>query len=830
VSDLRLGLKLLWRAARAGELSLLAVAIVLAVASMATVSLFTERMRLGLENESGQLLGGDLVITSTRPVSADLRAGAETLGLRAITTLGFRSMVTAQDQSVLAEVVAVDEGYPLRGTTRIAPGRGATDRPAGRIPPDGSIFADERLLVQLGARVGDIITLGERRLRIDAMLTQDPSLSLSAIGLGPRIVMAAADLASTRLIQPGSRVQYRLLVAGERSAVDRFRELTAAALQQGQRVEGVRDARPEIRSALERAERFMRLAALTAVALAAVAVLLAARRFHERQLDACALLRCLGSSQMRVFRLQCIQLAGVGVLASALGCLLGYATQALLGHWLANVIGIGLPPPGVIPTVQAASLGMVLVLAFGLPPLLALRYVSALRVLRRDIGRPGASSILAYGFGIATIAALVFWHADDPRLGGYFLIGSLGVVGAAALVTTIGLRILSALRSGVGVSWRYGVANLRRRAAATSWQVMALALGMTALLTLTLVRADLVRTWQRSLPQDAPNRFLVNIRPDQAADLAQFLRSEELVAPPMYPMVRGRLIAVNGRPIVSESYADDRARRLVEREFNLSWAPSLPRDNVVVRGSWWNGIQWDPGQLSVEEGIARTLGLRLGDVLTYDVAGSTFEARISNLRRVTWDNFRVNFFVIAAPGLLEEFPATYIASFHLPADKLDVLGALIRQFPTVVVIDVAAVLNQVQSMIVQVSRAIQFVFLFTLVAGLLVLYAGIAATHDERVREVAIMRTLGASRNQVGRAQSAEFAIVGALAGVLAAAAASALGYFIGVRLLDLPYRPDPLVWLIGVGAGITAVTIVGMLFTRRILATPPLTSLRQVD
>jgi len=827
--DLAIGLRMLLRALRAGELTLLVLALALAVASLATVTLFTDRMRLAMEREANRLLGADLVFTSSRPIESSFAEEARARGLSAITTLGFRSMVVRGERSQLAEVVAVDPGYPLRGSTRIARDRSGPDESPRDIPKPGTLWGDERLFAQLAVQVGDQIGLGERTFELGALLTQDPSLTLSVLGLGPRLVMARADVESTGLVSTGSRVVHRLLVAGGREGIDGYRLWASTRLPAGVRLEGVRDARPEVRSALERAERFMGLAALVAVALAAVAIMLAVRRFNDRQLDVCAMLRSLGVGQLRVFRLQLIQLVGVGALASALGCLVGYLGQALLGNWLSSLLGVDLPPTESLSVLRSGVMGLALLLAFGLPPLLGLSRVPALRVLRRELGRVGVSGVIGYALGFGVISALVLLHAGDLRLGLYILGGCAATILVAAGVTLACLHGLSRLRWTGTLSWRFGIANLRRRAGATVWQVVALALGLTALLTLTAVRADLLGAWQANLPPDAPNRFLVNIQPDQVSGIEALMRSHLAFAPAFYPMVRGRLVEVNGKAVDPASYADDRARRLVEREFNLSWGEKLPTHNRLTAGIWHGANGGGEHALSVEEGIARTLGLKLGDRLVYDVAGERFEAPVTSLRKVEWDSFRVNFFVIGASALLSGYPATFITSFHLPVNRTDVLNELVQRYPNVVVIDIAALMSQVKAMIDQVARAVTFVFVFTLAAGLLVLYAGIRATHDERVREVAIMRTLGATRRQVLSGHAAEFAAIGALAGALAASGASALAYVVATRILNLPYQPSAALWAIGIVAGVCGVLAAGLWFTRRVLATAPLTSLRQV-
>ena len=829
MNDLVVGLRLAMRTLRSGELTLLVTALALAVAAMATVSVFTDRTRLALEREANRLMGADLVFSSTRVLAPELKEEAHRRGLRAIATLGFRSMVVHGEQQMLAEVTAVEPGYPLRGATRIATGRGAPEQTPQSIPQRFTLWGDERLLGQLGLRVGDAVGLGEQRFAIAALLTQDPSLTLSILGMGPRVIMARDDIEATGLIVPGSRVVHRLLVAGEQEQIDAYRQWAEARLAAGVRLEGVRDARPEMRAALERADRFMGLAALAAVVLAAVAVLLAARRFYDRQLDVCAVLRCLGAHQWRVFRLQLIQLVAAGLAASIAGCAVGLIAQSLLGRLLTTAVGVELPLPGAASAMRAAALGLTLLLAFALPPLAGLRRVPALRVLRRELGAPNGGVVAGFAFGILCVAALVLWHARDLRLGAYVLAGCAGTLIVAAIFTRM-LLAMMARTGGIGTSsWRYGVASLRRRSSSTLWQVLALSLGLTAVLTLTLVRSDLLSSWQAKLPADAPNRFLVNIQPDQVGAVRELLSARLRTSPEVYPMVRGRLVAINGRHVRADEFIEERAKRLVEREFNLTWGERLPTDNRVVAGYWHGSGPAAQRTLSLEEGIARTLDIKLGDRLTYDVGGNRFEAPVASLRRVTWDSFRANFFVIAANGLLEDYPATYISSFHVPAAESAILGEVVRRFPSVVVIDVDALLRQVQTMIAQVSRAVQFVFVFTLVAGVLVLYAGVVATHDERIREVAIMRTLGANRRQVTGAYAVEFSVIGAMAGVLAAAGASALGYVIATQLLNLPYAFDPAIWVLGVVAGVIGVGAAGLWFTRRILATPPLVSLRQL-
>ncbi|HTO45148.1 MAG TPA: FtsX-like permease family protein, partial [Burkholderiales bacterium] len=825
---LALSLRMLVRDARAGELRVLVVGLLIAVSSLTTVAFFADRVRQALSLEASQLLGADLVVVSDHPLDPALAQEAARRGLNSVETVRFPSMTLREGRSQLSEIKAVGLGYPLKGRLTIDDGRNAVDRPAGTIPAPGTVWVDERLLARLDMRVGDSLALGTRMFRVAARLTEEPETTVGFLNLGPRLIMNLADLPSTGLIQVGSRVTYRLGVAGAAPAVQAFRGFAQSRSGPGQRVEDVRDARPEIRSALERAEKFLGLSALLSVLLAAVAVALAARRYLRRHLDGCAIMRCLGASQRLILRLYVQQFVALGFAASAAGCALGFAGQAVLSVLLQPLVGVDLPLPGLVPVLQGFVAGFVLLLGFAIPPLVALRKVPTLRVLRRDLGLPDTAGLAGYGVGVAALAALILWEAQDPKVGVYVLGGGVGTMAVSAVVTWALMRAFAWTGARGGFAWRFGLANLRRRPLATITQVVALGVGIMALVLLTLVRGDLLATWQKGLPPDAPNRFLVNIQPDQLAALQAFFRDKGLQAPELFPMVRGRLVARNGMPVSSADYPDDRAKRLIDREFNLSWALRMQPDNVLVAGHWWSEADRGQALFSVEEGIAHTLGIKMGDKLTYDVAGSELEGSVASLRKVEWDSFRVNFFVVAPPGVLDAYPASYVTSFHLAPDRSELMDQLVRQFPNFLVIDVAAVLGQVQRIMDQVVKAVEFVFLFGLVAGLVVLFAAISATHDERVFDAAIMRTVGATGRQMLSAHAAEFAAIGALAGLLAAIGASLLGWVLAAKVLSLPYSLSLWVWLVGLVGGTAGVLLSGLLGTRRVIRTPPMEIFRE--
>ena len=826
--DIALARTLLARDWRAGELTLIGLALVIAVASVTTVGFFTDRVHRALEQQANQLLGADLVVASTRPVDEGLAQEAARRGLEVTRMLRFPSMVMKDRANLLASVKVIEGRYPLRGELRLAQALYGPDKRVRGVPSAGSVWVDERLFTQLGLAMGEELQLGNSTLRVEAIVTQEPDTAVGFINAGPRIFLNAADLGATGLIQTGSRVHYRLQIAGPAPVIEAYRDWAAARLDTGSRLEGIHDARPEIRGALERAEKFLNLAALTSVVLAAVAIVLAARRYLQRHLDGCAVMRCLGARQSRVLRLYFIHFTLLGTVASIVGGILGVLAQLLLASWLGNLVTVSLPAPGPGPAIGGFVTGLALLVGFALPPLASLGRVPTLRVLRRDLGVPDRVGMVGYALGFAVIAALVFWRAHDLRLGGIVLAGLVGVVILAGALVWLLLKALSGLK-GRGVSWRFGIANLRRHALGSVIQIVALAVGIMALLTLTLIRSDLLQAWQASLPPDAPNRFLVNIQADQVAPLREFLAAQGLPPPVLHPMVRGRLTQLNGRSVTSENYTDERARRLVDREFNVSWAATMQTDNRIVAGRWWDRSGSPAEQFSMESGIAETLGVRLGDTLQFDFGGIPVAGKVTSLRKVDWDSFHVNFFVVAPPGLLDKQPASYITSFHLAPGRVNVLATLAKRFPNLLLIDVAQIMGQVKKMMDQVARAVQFVFLFTLLAGLTVLYAAIASTQDERLYQASIMRALGANRRQLARANITEFLVIGALAGIIAAAGSSILGYALAIKVLNLEYAASAPVWLIGILGGSLGIAAAGYLGTRAALEVSPLKVLRRI-
>lgn len=819
----RLSFNLLRRDWRSGEWRVLMLALVLAVGSLATVGFFADRVRMALAQQAASLLGADLRITSTRPLSPEYRIKAVARGLQVVESRTFPSMVSRDGRVLLCEIQSVETGYPLRG--EIVVGRDSSRQSSS--PVSGDVWADERLMRRLDLRVGDEVGIGARHFRVAARVVKDVDQSVGFASFAPRVLMNEADLASTGLLQEGSRISYRMMFAGDAVQMAAFR--AALRLTANEKMEDVRDARPEIRTALERAEHFLGLAALTSAILAGVAIALAARRYVARHLDGCAVMRCLGAQQGQLLRLFLYQFLLAGVLAVLAGLLLGYLVQDwLVGHVMPDAL---LPAPGIMPALKAAISGFALLLGFAFLPLLQLGSVPPLRVLRRELGAPEVSAWLLYGLAVLVLAGLFVWQAGGFKLGLVVLGGLLaGLLVFAGLARGL-LRGLTHLAGWPGA--RHALNNLSRQGAGVAIQVVGLSLGGMALLVLTLVRADLLESWQGKLPVDAPNRFLVNIQPEQLADLREFFTDKKIPVPQWLPMVKGRLLAINDKAVSGETYAEPRARSLVEREFNLSYADTMPKWNELVQGRWWkpslekgrDGEEFR--ELSVEEGIAKTLGMHLGDRLTYDVAGTRFTATVTSLRKVQWDSMKVNFFVIAPPRLLQDAPVSYLTSFYLPPAQAATGDALTLKFPNLLLIDTGEVIAQVRTIIEQVSQTISVVFLFTLASGLAVLYAALLSTQDERLHEAAILRTLGADNAWLRRLHLTEFAVIGLMSGLFSAASAVLLGWGVGRFVLEIPVRQDGFIWLAGIAGGMVLVMLSGWLTTRKLGRMSPMRILR---
>ena len=825
-------LRLSWRQLRrdlaSGELRVLFASLVLAVLAVTVVGFVTDRATRALALEANRLLGGDAVLRADGPIPEPLRAAANDARLQRSEVWTFNSMLRADDAFKLGEVRALGAGYPLRGAYRLRDANGG-ERSHRGAPEPGTAWLSRAGADALGLGIGDRVTLGRSEFTLSALVVQEPDAVLDYFNTAPKVFIPLADLDATGLVQPGARIVYRLVVAGDESAVRGFVSSATPLLGRGQRIETAADARPEIRTALNLADRFLGLAALVSVVLASIAVAMAARRHSARHLDDAAVLRCLGASQRLIASLHLLALILLTLLASFLGIALAFALQWFAGGSLERTLGITVPVAGPMPALYGAAVGFTVLLSFALPPVLALRHVPALRVLRRDIPLVEPSALLTTLIGLTGLTALLWWKSGSAQLASSLLGGLALAFIALAAIAGVLLFALRGLRRRLRGAWRYGLANLSRRAASSLAQIAAIGLGLTVLLLLGLVRSDLLARWRESIPEDAPNQFVINIQQDQVDGVRALLVEQRLAQTTLFPMVRGRLAAVNGRAVSGEDYDDrgERARRLAEREFNLSATESFAEDNVATDGRLWTADDLAQAQWSVEEGFAKSLGWHIGDRVAFDVGGQRVEAPITSLRKVKWESFRPNFFVLGTPATIATLPTSYITSLHVPESQRGAVNALIERFPNLSVIDIGAVLTQVKGTVEQVTEVVELVFLFTLAAGVLVLFAAIHASQDERLREGSVMRVLGARRGQLRLAQLSEFLVIGLIAAAVAVIAANGIAASIAVRVLELPWTPNLRLSLEIAAIGLALVLAAGWFSTRRTVAAPPAETLR---
>ncbi|MCG3785988.1 ABC transporter permease [Delftia acidovorans] len=834
-----LGWRTLWRDLRAGELRLLIVAVMLAVAALSSVGFFADRLQAGLQRDARQLLGGDVVVVGDNPTAPAFAERARAEGLQALETSSFPTMARASDaqggMSRLVALKSVPEGYPLRGSLRVADAPGAADRATREIPARGEAWVDAPLLESLGIGVGDMLLLGDAQLRVARIISIEPDRGAGFMNFAPRVMITSADLAATGLVQPASRITYRLAVAGagdgSESAVQRYRiwaeQQAKAPGVHGVRVESLDSGRPEMRQTLDRAEKFLSLVALLAALLSAVAVALAARGFANSHLDASAMLRVLGQSQRRIAGAYTVEFVLVGLASSAAGVLLGWAIHHVFVLLLAGLVETALPAPGLWPAAFGVGMGLTLLLAFGLPPVLQLARVPPLRVMRRDLGALKPASVVVLAVGVAGFAALLLAASRDIKLG---LIAVGGFAVAVLLFAALGWLAVQVLRRLVHESTapRWLVLATRQIAARPAYavvQISSLAVGLLALMLLVLLRTDLIGSWRQATPANAPNRFVINVQPEQADGFRAALDKAGVTSYDWFPMIRGRLVTVNGKPVSPDDFSEDRAKRLVDREFNLSTTAQAPAHNLITAGTWTPGAK---GEISVEDGIAETLGLKLGDTLGFDVGGVPSEARITSLRKVDWGSMRANFFVIYPVDHLDDVAVSYLAAYRAP----DVAGfdnALVREFPNITNVDLSTTLAQVQRVLDQVIRAVEFLFGFTLAAGLVVLFAAVTATREERAREYAIMRAVGAQARLLAQVQRAELAGVGLLAGFLASCAAAAVGWALARWVFEFNWTVPWWAPLAGAVAGALLAWMAGWWALREVLRRPVMDTLRQV-
>ncbi|MDR2215456.1 MAG: FtsX-like permease family protein [Nevskiaceae bacterium] len=822
-----LALRILGREWRSGDLAVLFLALFVAVASLTGVSFLVDRIDRGMQLQANEVLGADLRLQSPDPIDTQYEDEAHRRGLstaRLSTTL---SVVLKGDATQLANVVAVSEGYPLRGQVAVAERPFGPSQVTRDVPAPGELWGDSRLLAALQAQVGDVVTVGAIELRVGNVLISRPDQGSGFVDLSPSLLMNLADLPATELIQPGSRVRNSVLFAGDAGVIAPFAKWLVENRTRAERLRDIAEASPEVNNAATRSGRFLQLASLASVLLCAVAIAMTARRYVKRHLDIVALMKTLGASQSFVLGISLTQLVCIALLAALLGALAGFLVHQGLLSLVKDLLETELPAASWRPAWLGLISALLLLTGFALPSVLQLARVPAIRILRRDIGPPPLAALLAFGPAALAVALLILsvtreWNVALGFLGGLVAL-SLALAGAGLGLVKLAARA----RGGAGVAWRFGIANLARRRAESIVQIISLGLGLSALLLLAVIRGDLVEDWRASLPDNAPNFFFVNIPPEDREPFEQYLNQEGGSLSRILPMIRGRMTQINGVPVGDITPLTPRGEGHMQREQNLTWAAQIGPDNVITEGHWFTEDEFGQPLVSVATDFQESIGLKIGDRLQFDIAGETVDATIGSFRRIQWDSLQPNFFLMFPPDLLEGAAGTYMASANFRPSEPAVVAELVRRFPSVSIFDMDDLLAQIRSLVNKGVLAVQSVFLFTLLAGTVVLLAAVQSTRDERRYESAMLRTLGAKRGTVLAGVLIEFALLGLIAGLLAAATASIGGYVIALRLLDVPYTPNPALWAAGVVVGVVLVCAAGWLATRSALSRPPLDTLR---
>tara|TARA_R110001592_G_scaffold363395_1_gene687545 strand:+ start:58973 stop:61447 length:2475 start_codon:yes stop_codon:yes gene_type:complete len=818
--------KMLARDWRGGELGVLLLALILAVGVVSGISAFATRLQNALTQESHRFLAADLVVRSSREMPQVWLEEAAQEGIEQALTLVFPSMVYAGDEGMqLVSVKAVNDSYPLRGSLTYSAQPFGPVMPATRGPAPGEVWLESRLFALLDIAIGDKVFVGDAEFTVAAAARTEPDQAATFSGYGPRLLMHYDDIPATGVVQPGSRVEYRQLYAGPPEVLESYRQWLQPQLEDGQRLLDISEGQPGIGSALQRAERFLLLAGSLGVVLAGVAIALAARRFSERHNDYVAIMKSLGATSARINRLYGSSLLLLGCVATAIGCFLGWGIQALFFQLFGNQLPVQPGSSGIRPYAIGAATSLTCLLCFAWPPLRRLGLASPLRVLRRDAPMENRRTLGDYALGLAAVTLLMWGYSQDWQL-------TLAVLAGLAITVLLGLVLaLTLLRGGrlvgmrAGSIWRLALAGLQRRGTSNAMQVVIFAMAIMLLLVLVLVRTSLIDDWKTQLPEGTPNHFMINIGPEDVQPVDQMLRGQDIASEALYPMIRGRIMAVNG---VELPQTDDREEGRRQRETNFTWSDTLPPGNTLFAGEWWQA-QTGEAVVSVEREFAGRLGVTVGDTLTFLVGSEPLEARVTSLRELDWQSMRPNFFLVFPPKVLAPYPATFMTSFYLGPDDKAFLNQFVRSFPTVTVIEMDVVVEQIRTIVNQVSSAIELVLAVILAAGSLVLVAGVQASVDARMHESAILRALGARRSLLLGGLFIEFAAMGLFAGLLATVAAECSVYVLQEWVMDMRYAPSPAIWPLGIGAGMALIAGLGVFSCRKVVSSPPVALLREL-
>jgi putative ABC transport system permease protein len=826
--SLRHGTRQFWRDWRSGEMLALGGALLTAVAAVSAVGSFSDRVESSLHRGAAEVIASDIKITARREIAKEIETRAKSVGLSTARTVVFPTVLFIEGQTLLASIKGVTPEYPLRGTLGL---RGESDRAemtrAAHGPDRGHAWVDKRLLTTLGLRLGDRLDIGEVSVNLEAVLEYEPDRGGQFFSFSPRILAHRADVEASGLLGPSSRATHALLAAGAVSQVAEFRRFLEAQLFDGIRIVDLESAQQQVGATVGASTEFIGLASLATLFIAGIAILVASRRYVDRRRRHAALLRCFGASGRTVLLIHIQTLVMMGVVWGFFGAALGFGIQELMTRLLGEVFSLGIGKAGVGAVLISLILGLVLLIGFSVPQLARLMRVAPMEVLRRiETPRRMISDVLWYSVPVLVLVLLAVQQSGQSQLVLYVLVGIISTLAAMMGVSFGLIRILRRSARGVGVSWRFGLGRLYRDPVSTTFQIAAIGLGLTVLVTLSLVRGQLFDSWESRVPPGSPNFFFANVQDYEQQGVAQFFRDRLGQSLDFIPMATGRLVTINGRVPTAKAYPDPRTTSRIEGNLNFSWSKEIPRDNTLVAGDWWQPGTSEP-VVSLAESWAEPLRVQMGDRIGVRVGSETIEARIANLRKVRWESFNPNFFVLFPPGVFKEAPHSFLSSSRIEEEQQDVLVELSRQFPTVNIIDIGAILRQVRHLMEIVGVALNLVFGFTLAAGAAVLFAVMQSSHDARVREAAMLKVLGCDRSRLTRALNTEFVVIGLVAGVIAAATATLTGWLLATRVLDLEYVPQLSVIIISILVSIVLVWGISRSGVRSALQAPPQATLR---
>lgn len=827
INHFLLAWRLLLRDWHAGELKILLLALVIAVASMTSIGLFTQRIDRGMSNQSGQFLGADFLLQSSVVNDDYIATYANKSGLRTSNTISFSSVIVAHGEFQLTQVKAVDQHYPLRSEIKISNKMYGAEQAMNHGPAIGEVWLAPRLFSLLNIKLGESIELGEINLRVSAVLKHDPGQASSFVTIAPRLLMNSHDINKTGIIKPGSRVTYTTGFAGILKNRNQFERWLKPRLSSNQTLVGGTEGSQAINSAMDKATQYLSLASMLSVMLSGIAIAMTANRYGQRHFDQSALMRCMGASQKTIIQIFSMQLLILGMIASLLGCLIGYVSQEGLALLLNDFFATNLPAPGMLPLFSGFVSGLVTLTGFSLPALLRLKSVTPLRVLRNDLSPLPVSSLFIYGLAISSIIFLMWWQSDQ------FILTLLVVVGVAISVLMLFLfswvliylsRIVLVFLNG---AWKTGLQQIVRNRKENQLQMLAFGLSLMILMIIFLIRTDLIDRWQGQLPDEAPNHFVINIQSDEITAVQSFFSHKNIKTEGLYPMVRGRIIEINGKDVLETVPDKSQLDNALKRDLNLSWAHSLQGNNKVIDGKWWTSDDTGNQVISIEKGLAKRLKVSLGDSLTFSVADRRITATIKNVRSVQWDSFQPNFYIIFPDAVINDFPVSYISSFYIGATQKDILNSLVKQFPTITVLEIDAIMEQVKSIMVQVTTAVEYVMLFVLFAGLMVLVASMQSSMDERIQASVIMRTLGAKKTFLRKVQFSEFSLLGLFSGLLAVAGTEVVAFLLYSKIFDLDFELHLWLWVYGVIVSIVLILLINWVYMKKVIKQSPLQALR---